>query len=64
MRNNLKRMAVLLLALLLLPSCLVYAEDGGTVTEKDGWHFDTKGFLTGDNPGDEYILEDAENGYW
>ena len=38
---------------------------GETVTEKDGWHFDSKGFLTGDhNPGDEYLFEDEENGVW
>jgi len=36
----------------------------GSVTEKDGWHFDEKGFLTGENPGEEYLLEDAENGKW
>ena len=36
-----------------------------TVTEKDGWHFDSRGFLTGDNnPGDEYLFEDEENGLW
>ena len=63
MKNNMKRLAALILALLLLP-CPAYPEDGETVTEKDGWHFDAKGFLTGDNPGEEYILEDAENGYW
>ena len=35
------------------------------VTEKDGWHFDSRGFLAGDdNPGDEYLLEDEENGVW
>ena len=35
------------------------------VTEKDGWHFDSRGFLEGDdNPGDEYLLEDEENGVW
>ncbi len=28
------------------------------------WHFDEKGFLTGENPGDEYVLEDEENGVW
>ena len=34
-------------------------------TEKDGFHFDDRGFLTGDaNPADEYILEDEENGVW
>ena len=63
MKKYVKRLAALLLTLLTLP-CLVRAESGETVTEKDGWHFDGKGFLTGDNPGDEYILEDAENGYW
>lgn len=36
-----------------------------TVTERNGWHFDAKGFLTGnDNPGEEYILEDEEGGNW
>ena len=36
-----------------------------TVTEKDGWHFNAKGFLTGnDNPGDEYLKEDEKNGVW
>ena len=55
---------MLLLALALLLPGTVTAEDGGAVTEKDGWHFDEKGFLTGDNPGDEYILEDEENGIW
>ena len=41
------------------------AEADETVTEKDGWHFDSRGFLTGDNnPGDEYLLEDEENGFW
>ena len=38
--------------------------DTGTVTEKDGWHFNEKGFLTGINPGHAYLLEDEENGYW
>lgn len=36
----------------------------GEVTEKDGWHFTAKGFLTGENPGDEYLVEDEEKGYW
>jgi Exopolysaccharide biosynthesis protein related to N-acetylglucosamine-1-phosphodiester alpha-N-acetylglucosaminidase len=36
-----------------------------TVTEKDGWHFNAKGFLTGnDNPGEEYLVEDEKNGVW
>lgn len=35
------------------------------VTEKDGWHFNAKGFLTGnDNPGEEYLVEDEKNGVW
>ncbi len=62
MKNMMKHSAALLLALLLLLPVFARAEDA--VTEKDGWHFDEKGFLTGDNPGDEYILEDPENGYW
>ena len=62
MMNMIKRAAILCLAMLLLLPCFVRAEDG--MTEKDGWHFDEKGFLTGDNPGDEYILEDGENGIW
>ncbi|MCR5295967.1 MAG: phosphodiester glycosidase family protein [Clostridiales bacterium] len=34
-------------------------------TEKDGFHFDDNGFLTGDdNPADEYILENEEKGIW
>ena len=35
-----------------------------TVTEKDGWHFNAGGFLTGENPGDEYLVEDEKNGLW
>ena len=34
------------------------------VTERDGWFFDEKGFLTGNNPGDAWLLEDEENGRW
>ena len=35
------------------------------VTVVDGWHFNAKGFLVGsDNPGEEYWLEDEENGVW
>lgn len=34
-------------------------------TEKDGFHFDEKGFLTGeDNPAEEYLLEDEKVGLW
>ena len=58
MMNMIRRLAATVLALaLFLPGC-------SPAEEKDGWHFDGKGFLTGDNPGDEYILEDAENGFW
>ena len=34
------------------------------VTEKDGFHFDARGFLTGENPKESYLLEDEENGVW
>ena len=76
MMNMMKRLAALLLALLLLLPGLCTAEDteveeepepaaeDETVTEKDGWHFNAKGFLTGENPGDEYLLEDEEKGVW
>ena len=79
MMKMIKRLTALFLALLLLLPGLSLAEDdleveeyseteaestAGTVTEKDGWHFDEKGFLTGDNPGEEYLLEDEENGIW
>ena len=54
-----KRLLALTLTLLLLLPALSAAE------EKDGWHFDEKGFLTGeDNPGEEYILEDEDEGIW
>ena len=65
MMSMIKRLTALLLMTALLLTGLAFAEDGEAVTEKDGWHFDTKGFLTGeDNPGDEYILEDEEKGVW
>ena len=54
-----KRLSALLLALLfLLPGFSLSEEAAGE------WHFDEKGFLTGENPGEEYLLEDAENGIW
>ena len=40
------------------------AAGDGAVTEKDGFHFSEKGFLVGENPGEEYIFEDEENGVW
>ena len=65
MMSMIKRLTALLLMTALLLTGLAFAEDGEAVTEKDGWHFDAKGFLTGeDNPGDEYILEDEEKGVW
>ena len=63
MKNTKKRLCAALLALMFLLPGLCAAEDGA-VTEKDGWHFDAAGFLTGENPGDEYIFEDEENGLW
>ena len=54
-----KRLFAFLLALLILLPGLSFAEE--TAGE---WHFDAKGFLTGENPGEEYILEDPENGIW
>ena len=65
MMNTIKRLAALTLALVLLLSGAVLAEDAEeTVIEKDGWHFTAEGFLTGENPGDEYIFEDEKNGVW
>lgn len=65
MMNMIKRATSLFLMAVLLLTGLAFAEDGEAVTEKNGWHFDAKGFLTGeDNPGDEYILEDGEKGVW
>ena len=58
-----RKILVLLLAAALLFSA-AYAEENGAVTEKDGWHFDENGFLTGENPGEEYLLEDEKNGVW
>ena len=50
---------------LLLPLLLILMTAACAETEKDGFHFDEKGFLTGDsNPADEYLLEDEENGIW
>ena len=54
-----KRLSVLLLALLFVLHGVSLAEE--TAGE---WHFNEKGFLTGENPGEEYLLEDAENGIW
>lgn len=59
MKNMIRRLAALALVLLL------WAGTAAAETEKDGFHFDDKGFLTGeDNPAEEYLLEDEENGVW
>ena len=34
------------------------------VVTDDGYQLDAEGFLTGENPGPEYILEDEKNGVW
>ena len=61
MIHTVKKIGLLLLALTLLLSSATGEEP---FTEKDGYHFDEKGFLAGENPGDEYILEDEKNGVW
>ena len=59
MNRNIPRILILILVLALLGG-MASAE-----TEKDGYHFDDKGFLTGeDNPSEEYILEDEKQGVW
>ncbi len=65
MMKLMKKTAALVLALMLLLAGCAFAENEDPVTEKDGWHFDAKGFLAGeDNPGEEYLLEDADKGVW
>ena len=74
MRNRLEKMLLmLLLAVLAFSSAAGELVDEGTetvidetlvVSEKDGYHFNAKGFLIGENPGDTYLLEDEENGIW
>ena len=57
--NKPLRMLILLFLSLLLAGIAV------ADTEKDGFHFDDQGFLTGDeNPAEEYLFEDDENGLW
>jgi len=59
MRKTIRRLTALGLAALAMLSAAC-AE-----TEKDGYHFDEKGFLTGeDNPAEEYLLEDEKAGSW
>lgn len=59
-----KRLTALLLLLTFLLPCAAFAEEPAAGTAKDGWHFDDRGFLTGENPGDEYLLEDEKEGLW
>jgi exopolysaccharide biosynthesis protein len=59
MKEMMRRLAALILAALLL--CGAACAE----SEKDGFHFDDKGFLTGDsNPAEEYLLEDEKEGVW
>ena len=55
MKQMMKRLTALVMILL-----LVYSTAVAETTEKDGFHFDEKGFLTGDNPAEEYLLEDEK----
>ena len=60
MRNGLNRLCAALLAGIFLLAA------GGALSEAEssGWQFDERGFLTGENIGDEYLLEDPEEGVW
>ncbi len=73
MTGTRKRIAAVLLAGFLLFSSAAAEKmeieeislgEAPVVTEKDGYHFDARGFLTGENPEEAYLLEDAENGNW
>ena len=66
-----KLLALTLILLFLVPETVLgetaveeVSEASAAVSEKDGFHFDGKGFLTGENPAEEYIFEDEENGVW
>ena len=62
---TIRKALALLLALLLAAQGAAMAEEAAETAEKDGWHFDSRGFLAGDdNPGEEYLLEDEKNGVW
>ena len=59
MKEKIRRLLAMGLAVLVM---------GGAAcaeTEKDGFRFDDRGFLTGnDNPAEEYLLEDEKKGVW
>ena len=57
MKGSWRSILVLLTALMVLS-----ALTGSSLGE--GWNFDEQGFLMGENPGEEYIIEDEENGHW
>ena len=51
---TIRKALALLLALLLAAQGAAMAEETAEAAEKDGWHFDSRGFLAGDdNPGEE-----------
>lgn len=76
MKQTMRRLLSLILTLLLLVPGLSageaaemeevedFAPESAAVVEKDGYHFDARGFLVGENPGREYMLEDEKNGIW
>ena len=75
MKNVLKRFLAVMLAagtvftaaaeeLAVEETDIVVLEESQAVTEKDGYRFNGKGFLVGENPSDRYLAEDAENGFW
>lgn len=59
--RRMKKAGILLLAWMLLAPA---AAGGEALAETAVYHFDEKGFLVGENPEEEYLLEDAENGLW
>ena len=65
MKKALKKLFAGVLAAGLMISAGAAAEvPDAAAEEQSGWHFDERGFLTGENPGDAYLLEDKEGGGW